>query len=114
MNVKLIQGLAGDRCAFAPLQVIECSERTGRSLVAAGIGEEAAKGAPVDGRLHDDPPAEETAARRPRAVETATKATPEAAVTAGAPARCKGKTVNGNACMKAPVRGSEFCAKHKP
>lgn len=118
MKLKLNQGMAGGGegvggFSFRPHQVIECSDATGARLVQDGVGKEVDDSVPHDGVLHDELPSEGSPAPRRAQPETATKAAPEAAVTRGGPARCKGTTTQGNPCMKAPLAGQEFCARHQ-
>jgi hypothetical protein len=115
MNVKLMQGISGDGCGragfFMPRQIIKCSDSQGARFIAEGIAEEAPNNAALDGEFFDQVPEPEAPARK-KAPERAVKGTPEAPETRGAPDHCQAKTGRGNACLKAPLRGSRFCAKH--
>jgi hypothetical protein len=113
MNVKLISSLAGDRFAFVPRQVIKCSDKTGASLVAAGIGVEAVAGAQVDGELFDEAAETKVPPPRRRTPERADAPAPETPESDKAAATCAGSTALGNPCKRAPLPGSKFCAKHE-
>ena len=112
MNVKLVSGLAGDRFSFRPLQTIKCSDRAGARLIAEGIAKEASEDAETDGELFDKGPEPEAPVRR-RQPERADAPAPESPEIQETAALCRGKTSLGNACKKAPVPGSKFCAKHE-
>ena len=123
MIVKLIHSMAGSRFSFLPRQIIQCSEKTGASLVTNGIAEEAPKGAVSEGTLHDDIPAEELEGppagkkRFPppekKGKETATMKAPEKAVTGGtADGICTGTTRKGNPCLRAAIEGTDRCYAH--
>jgi hypothetical protein len=115
MIVKLTQGVSGDGCGrlgyFVPRQIVKCSDAQAARWIKEGIAEQAPENAAVDGEFFDRVPGPEPP--RKKAPERATRGTPEAAVTASAPDHCMGKTGRGNACLKAPLPGSQFCAKHE-
>ncbi len=108
MKVKLSGALAGDRFAFAPNQIIECSEVAGRRLIEHEIATEADEGAAVEGTLHDEPPE----ARRGAPPERTVRSAPETPEAAGPVDHCQAQTRAGNDCLRAVVPGSRFCSKH--
>lgn len=111
MNVKLVSSLAGDRFAFAPRQVIKCSERAGARLISEGVAVAADPKAEVEGELFDHAPDEKVAPRR--TPERAVKETPETPEKNEAAAVCQGSTMLGNACKKKALPASKFCATHQ-
>jgi len=112
MKIKLKQGLAGDRFSYAPRQVIECSDKTGKSLIDGAAAEEAPAGAPVEGVLYDEAPEVRLRAGARPQPERAVKPAPETPESGQPNAVCAGKTGSGNPCKRAVVPGSRFCAKH--
>lgn len=113
MKIKLLHGLAGDRFDYKPNQVLKISEKTGASYIAAGSAVQVDEATAHDGEYFDNTPEEAVLPPKRRALETAAKAAPEAAVgAAGAPAHCASKTTKGNQCLKAPLPGKDRCAAH--
>ena len=119
MNIKLDMGLAGERFSFMPRQVIKCSDAAGKGLIAAGVGKQVPDSADTDGEFFDPTPeeAEEAQdrrdARRRAAPERAVRPTPETPESKHPATVCKGTTTMGNPCKRAPLPGSDFCAKHQ-
>lgn len=116
MNVKLTQGIAGDGCGragfFMPRQIIKCPAQVGARLIAEGMASEAPDNAEIDGEFFDRSPEPEAPPRRrqPERPDAQKPETPESGKPA---AKCAGKTTRGNACIKARLPGSKFCARHQ-
>jgi hypothetical protein len=116
MNVKLLQGQSGPGCGgagfFMPRQIIKCSDRQGAKWIEEGMAVEASPNAETDGEFFEEvsepePPPRRRQPERPDARKPETPEDKEPA------ASCAGTTTLGNPCKKAPVPGSEFCAKHQ-
>ena len=113
MNVRLLPGggMAGTGFEYHPRMIIKCSDRQGARWIAEGMAEEAAPDSPIDAEHCERSPEEKVAPRRtPEKADARRPETPEKGETA---TKCAGTTTAGFPCKRAPVAGSEFCAKHQ-
>ena len=129
MNVTLKHSLAGNGFDFRFGQTVKCSDKTGKSLIAADFaalavpavkpigeifGETAVSKVLSEGRqrLSDARERAEPIPGLKQQREKATTAKAETATTGPEPEHCTGETKQGNPCMRAPLPGTDRCAAH--